>query len=288
MTDTPLDPSTLYGHVVVGYDGSTSAVRALTHAADEADRRNTMLQVVCGHPWHITRSVLDAAVDRVRRRHPGLRVVTSVSGEAAAAALVNAGRTAALTVVGSRGRGGFAGLLLGSVSLRVAAHSHSPLMVVRDDRNGGADGGASSGTVLVAVRDDEDGEAVAYAFDEAHRRGAGLFALHAWQFPPPPAGQLPPVAAARRRQDTEALRKAAAAVPRYAVSRLSDKYPEVRANTDHVCRDTAAALVRASRDAEVLVLAAHRNPHHLGLQLGPVTHAVLHHAHCPVVLVPVG
>lgn len=282
--------------VVAGYDGSAHAERALDRAVEEARIRDAALEILCGWPWHKhpppehgvqddgdalpygnARRMVDAAVDRVRARAPDVLLVPSLTSESAARALLRCGRTASLTVVGARGHGGFAGLFLGSVGLRVAAHCTTPLMVVRGRTE------PVRGTVVLGLESDTDTEALRFAVDEAVRRGAGLVVLHAWQFPPP-RGRPSLLAWA----DLHGLRKAAEAVPRRAVAAAHRDRPGVRAQPQTVCRSPAPALVEASRTADVVVLAAHRRPHHFGLQLGPVTHAVLHHAHCPVVLVPTG
>lgn len=111
-------------HVVVGVDGSVVAVRALDEAAAEAVRHGTELEIV----FAVTDideagPTLKSAVEQVRRRHPGLPVSTVPVVGDATEALLRRGRDAALTVVGSRGLPGFAGLVLGSVSLRLAAHA---------------------------------------------------------------------------------------------------------------------------------------------------------------------
>ncbi|KOG86176.1 hypothetical protein ADK38_32525 [Streptomyces varsoviensis] len=293
--------------MVVGFDGSDPAVRALDHAAGEAVRREASLEIVCGWPWGVhpapdfglaegggaddaaegpgnslygrARRAMDLATERVRTRFPHLAVTPALTTESAAHALLRCGRSAALTVVGTRGHGGFTGLLLGSVSLRVAAHCTGPLTVVR----GTAD--AEHGTVLVGLASDADADALRFAFEEAERRGAGLRVLHAWHFPAAPTGG-PPSLDHSSWEDVAALRKAAEAVPRYAAAPLRDAFPGVDVRTDVVCQSAGHALVEASLDADVIVLAAHRRPRRMGLQLGPVTHALLHHAHCPVSLVP--
>ncbi|MFD8994241.1 universal stress protein [Streptomyces abikoensis] len=297
--------------VVVGFDGSGPALRALDHAAEEALRRNVALEVVCGWPWGLHgskrgtepreqtererpgeaitpneaqtlyragRAVTDAAVERVASRHSDLRTIPHLTTEPAARALLRAGRAAALTVVGTRGHGGFTGLLLGSVGLRVAAHCTRPLTVVRGEAR------EPHGAVLVGIASEADADAVRFGFQEAHRRGASLKVLHAWQYPAVP-GVLP--SAELYWEGTDQQRRCEAAVPAFATAVLREEYPDVEVHTESVYEGAARALVEASTRADVLVLAAHRPRHSLGLQLGPVTHAVLHHAHCPVTLVPV-
>ncbi|GHF34612.1 universal stress protein [Streptomyces morookaense] len=286
------------GRVLVGYDGSEHSLRALDRAADEAARRGTGLEVLCGWPWGrnlVPESVMRCgdgqvlheqaglamkrAVIRVHRRAPGLSVTPTLTVEAPARALVRSGHSACLTVLGSRGHGGFAGLLLGSVTLRVAAHTTSPLLVVRDDVRG------TRRSVLVGVESDADTDALRFGFEEAVRLGADLRVLHAWQYPASPGTQPP---GPLFRDDVRVLAKAAEAVPEFAVAPLRDAYPGVRVRTEALCTGAGHALTEASREADVVVIAAHRASSRLGLQLGPVTHAVLHHAHCPVVLVPTG
>ncbi|WP_431946754.1 universal stress protein [Actinacidiphila sp. bgisy167] len=306
MTDSAFPPPaglhTPRGEVVVGVDGSDPAVRALDRAADEAHRRDTALRVVHGLPWpdpgevgfgldadrerpasEAARTILDLAARRVADRHPGLTVTLDLSAEPAASALVRAGRTAALTVVGTRGRGGFAGLLLGSVSLRVAAHSVSPLMVVRGE-DAAARRGLLHDRVLLGLKDEGDAEAALFAFEEAERRGARLRVLHTWTHPHVPMGEWP----VSHQQDLAVQARQHKELARFAVSKLSERFPDVAVRVDSASGHAAAALVEASRAADIVVIGAHRREGRpLGMRLGPVTHAVLHHAHCPVVLVPI-
>jgi nucleotide-binding universal stress UspA family protein len=136
--------------IVVGVDGSATAQRALRWAYEEAQLRQAAVDVV--HAWHVSylatdrylattgnewdwleaagRKTLDAAVDEVDPS--GLPEAPSrqlVYGSAAAA-IIERARDADLVVVGARGFGGFAGLLLGSVSQQVARHADVPVVVV--------------------------------------------------------------------------------------------------------------------------------------------------------------
>ena len=134
------------GRVVVGVDGSDDAVRALAWAAGEARLRDATLVVV--HAWSLPAIALpyvtdatpirDAAGELVEAALRGAGVdaatddvqVCVVTGSPAAAVLEMA-EHADLVVVGSRGRDGFRGLLLGSVSHQVATHASCPVVVVR-------------------------------------------------------------------------------------------------------------------------------------------------------------
>ncbi|MFJ9631848.1 universal stress protein [Streptomyces sp. NPDC101175] len=282
-------------HVAIGVDGSLLSVRALDRAADEAARRRAELRVVYAvSDRDEAGPILASAVTRVHERHPDLRVMTkSVEGPAAKVLTEESGR-AALTVVGTRGLGGVAGTLLGSVSLRLAAHAHGPLMVVREDHRcySGTAPWAGGPAVLLGLESDTDVDAAVYAFAEAERRGARLRVLHAQPrrhgTPELPSlisatspGQLSPGQQRRAQRD-----RAEAAVPRFSLARLREHHPTVGVHTRTVRSGPSRALLEATRQAAVVVIGAHRRKGHVGLRLGPVAHTLLHRSHCPVVLVP--
>jgi nucleotide-binding universal stress UspA family protein len=134
--------------IVVGVDGSAESQRALAWALDEARRRRATLQVV--HAWKIpqpdpylpvvlgpevfetsARTVLREAVAGIEADPDGPAVETELVCDSPAHALLDAAKDADLLVVGSHGRGGFAGMLLGSVSQHVLHHATCPVVVVR-------------------------------------------------------------------------------------------------------------------------------------------------------------
>ncbi|MGY0056394.1 universal stress protein [Streptomyces sp. LZ34] len=289
------------GRVVVGLDGSDSAWVALDRAIGEAQRRGTTLEIVHAWPWaqtdpvafgavteahqtpvEIARTVLRLAVARVAEQTPELRVVPTLTAQDAVPELLRIGEDAALTVIGTRGLGGFTGLLLGSVGLRLAAHTARPLLVVRGDIPA-AYGPEGHGKVLVGVEASADEAAARYAFEEAVRRGARLRVLYAGAHPQVFGDDhsLP------SREDPAARAEQEHAGARQVVAALSEEFGEVRVREHTAHGAPAPALVEGSRAADVLVLPVHRRTAPLGMQLGPVTHAVLHHSHCPVVLVPI-
>ncbi|GAT69513.1 universal stress protein UspA [Planomonospora sphaerica] len=157
-------------HLVVGVDGSPASTAAAVWAAADAARRGCALRIVhvC-EPWvydipldtppgfrdsvsEHCRGVVEAAADRAREHAPGLEVQTMLETGRVAEVLRREAEDAEQVVVGSRGRGGFAGLVLGSVSLAVAGRVAGPVVVVRVGSRGlGALGSAVLGSVSHGV-----------------------------------------------------------------------------------------------------------------------------------------
>ncbi|WP_458247746.1 universal stress protein [Streptomyces sp. MAI_2237] len=277
-------------HVVVGVDGTLVAVRALDRAADEAARRDAELRVVYAVPDRDEAApILASAVARVHTRRPALRVVTEDVQGNAVRALTDASEGAALTVVGTRGFGGVTGTLFGSVSLRLAAQVHGPLMVVRGDHpvDHAADPLDAGRYVLLGLQDDGDADVAAYAFEEAERRGVWLHVLHSWSHRHV-APELPSLipATSPGQQRLAQHDRAEEAVPRFSLARLQERHPRVGVEARTVRGGPAHALLDATAEASVVVIGAHRRTGRVGPHLGTVAHTLLHHAHCPVVLVP--
>lgn len=270
-------------HVVVGVDGSLVGVRALDWAAEEAVRRDTALRIVYAVADRDEAGpVLASAASRVHERHPGLPVETRAVEGGAVRALARESESAVLTVVGTRGFGGVSGLLAGSVSWRLAAHVHGPLLVVRGDHP--CDEGRE---VLLGVESDADEAAAAYAFQEASRRGARLRVVHSatHRHTTPELPSL--VAATSPGQQRQARNdRAEETVARFSIARLKEEYPEVGVDSRTVRTGVARALLAGTREVGVVVIGTRRRAGRLGPPLGPVAHVLLHHSHCPVVLVP--
>ena len=136
------------GRIVVGIDGSPGSDQATAWAIDQAMRSDAELVLVHGwvYPYIGTRTgvseprddmrldamrTLEAAMAHVRDRIPSLRCHSVISEESAAKAIIDAAVEGDLVVVGSRGRGGFGALLLGSVSRTVVQHAPCPVAVIR-------------------------------------------------------------------------------------------------------------------------------------------------------------
>ncbi|URN03050.1 universal stress protein [Actinomadura madurae] len=270
--------------VIVGIDGSAHAWRALDWAADYAVRHRLSLDLV-----HASRALVEDGTippDALRRLvaeredllaearqytlklHPDLGIGTRLARTDPGSALVEGSGQAAMVAVGSRGLGGFEGLLFGSVGLYTAAHARCPVLVVPREAPYPADAPAR---IVVGV-EGRPGESamLGWAFEEAASRGAGILALHAV------GGDL---GSPRRRviEDMELSESLAG---------LREHQPDVQVEELVSDRTASQALVEASRTAALVVVGAARRTSLIGMALGRVNHAVLHHASCPVVVMP--
>jgi nucleotide-binding universal stress UspA family protein len=286
--------------LIVGTDGSNGALKAVDWAADEADRRGVPLRVVHASRWarydglrpslestelperSISAEHMGAsAVERARILRPRLAVSADVRADDPVTALIEASRRASAVVVGSRGLGAVTGTVLGSVSIQVAARAECPVVVVRHQ----ASPRIERWVVLALGKEGTSTAAVDYAFAEAALRGCGIEAVHAWMCPhretaTQHAGQFDEARLARQRQAEHWLKE--------ALAPATAAYPEVRVRGIPVESRPHPVLVEAARNAELLVVGARRRGGTVGMQLGPVNHAVVHRAACPVVVVPEG
>ncbi|KKZ71353.1 universal stress protein [Streptomyces showdoensis] len=295
--------------VVVGVDGSEHSLRALewalgvahaleapltvAHVRPEALQLGSARIASLGPAPEMPDTVVDALAAHVGAKAEGLDVRYASLDGSVVDALSAAARDARLLVVGSRGRGGFKSLLLGSTSRTLAASAPCPVVVVpHEARAASLEGGARAGRVLLGLHTDETpDEVVAFAFQAAKRRGVPLEVVTAYPVPPSPALligapapalQVPPplpdetpelVGLTARRQE-ERLRP------------FTERHPEVEVIPTVTPVDAAGRLVEDSREAGLLVVGRHRRHRVETLLVGSVAHAVLHHAACPVAVVP--
>ncbi|MFI7498545.1 universal stress protein [Streptomyces sp. NPDC049687] len=289
--------STVELPVVVGVDGSEPSLRAVDWAADEAALRGAPLRVVYASLWERYEGVSPAAAPdrpseqvtaedivrtaerRARRRQADLKISTDVLPEEPEYALVREGRGAALLVLGTRGRGGFAEMLLGSVSLTVAAHADCPVIVLRGSHDNQVRAVARGRVVVGVGESGPDSAALSFAAQEARLRHATLDAVRAWRCPAHETTDHPLLAGEPARLHEQ-----------HAIEALDDALKDAPADVDLRRRAVEGparrVLLDASHEADLLVVGARRDTGHLGLQLGRVAHAVLHHSACAVAIVP--
>ncbi|MET3161832.1 UNVERIFIED_ORG: nucleotide-binding universal stress UspA family protein [Arthrobacter sp. UYEF10] len=273
--------------VVVGYDGSAEAALAVRWAARNALLLDCELHVVHCSLWpllthnlgpvegvagsglqHQAQAILEEGKSEAVAAASGLRIRTSLLYGLPAAHLLRLSAGARLLVLGSRGIGGFMGLLVGSVSLELAATARCPVTVVRRDRN-------PEGPVVVGI--DASGSALALhdACSLANALGLKLIILHVLRTHFGGAADAP-TSSAGRRAGQQLLDSAADSARGLATGR---DIRVVLADDTSVPR----ALLNAARGAALIVVGSKGQGLVRGA-LGSKAHAVLHHASCPVVV----
>lgn len=282
--------------VVVGVDGSDSALHAVRWASVEAARRGLPLRLVHVHasPIALPGGVFDLTVVRNAMRAQGrgrLADARTVAAEVApdvridirlehaplVPVLVEASRTASLLVLGTRGLGGFTGLLLGSTATLLAGRVSCPLVIVRGD-----DSGAGHGPVVVGVDGTPNSEAaIAFALAEASARDGHLVAVHTWAEPVVDTLLLGHSAA----PDFEPAQQWAYELLAERLAGWEEKYPDVHVTREVVRDHPSRALLRYAEGAALVVVGTRGRGGFRGLVLGSTGHHLLHHAPCPVVIV---
>jgi nucleotide-binding universal stress UspA family protein len=286
--------------VVAGIDGSRSSLRGARVAAEEARLRNAPLELVTALRWSslgvATQQSADAdqpptllrsAESVLQETAVELAPVAGAAGvswtvveKSSVEGLRDASTRAQLVVLGSRGAGGVAGLLVGSTATAVVATASCPVLVLPDDTSVTV---SLRRSVVVGVEGRSgDDEVLAVAFDEAAARGTDLIAVHAWQ----DVRLETSYQAVSPLVDWGSVHADEERVLAGALSGWRDKQPEVVVR-EVVLRDKAArGLLAAALTAELLVI-GHRRRNRLAT-LGSTTHGVLHRTPCPLIVVPVG
>ncbi|WP_326584477.1 universal stress protein [Streptomyces sp. NBC_00487] len=291
--------------VVVGLDGSSESLAAAEWAAREALRRDLPLRLVHAWPGGVTPAgsglpeldaprlwalrILRDAMNRLDERYPRVRLSADQVSRPAAEALVTAGDEGELLVLGSRAFSGFGGFMAGSVALAAVARVSRPVVLVRADRTvedehvPDEDGHRSALTPYRAVVVGVDPttpceELLAFAFESATLRSAPLRVVHAWQLPYMPS--------ALEAKAWKAVRGSAERALVAVLAPWKEKYPAVEVRELVEEGRPAQQLLEATRDAGLLAVGRRIRPQKLGAHTGPIAHAVIHHARCPVAIVP--
>jgi nucleotide-binding universal stress UspA family protein len=291
VNDTPVSSRV----VVVGVDGSPESQRALRWAAAEAGRRRAALNVV--HAWMTpyplnppdyftdpapfrTRGaeMLEHAVASLALPEPAPTEVRPVLvQEYPSKALLHAAEGAALLVVGSRGRGGFSGLLLGSVSHNCVQRARCPVVVIPPGWSE-----EKHGRIVVGV-DGSDASygALHWAIATAAARNVDLQVVNAYDYLQVviPMGIAPGI-------DRELLEKASRSLLEEMVGPAVGATARPRSvQLIPVHTGPARALLDAAIGADLLVVGSRGRGGVRGLLLGSVSQQCVHHAPCPVVVV---
>ncbi|MBM7081840.1 universal stress protein [Micromonospora sp. SCSIO 07396] len=280
--------------ILVGYDGSADAGVAVDWALAEARRTGRPVRLAYVFEWMTVAGWVGPGVapgvwpdDDARRQveelvhkaasdaaaaWPGVTVHGEVFDGPPALVLEERSAEAGLLVLGSRGHGGFTGLLAGSTAVSVAAHAHCPVVVVREAQ------ATVTGPVVVGFDGSEQaGTALGFAVERAAQRDAPLLVLQAFE---PPDDRWRP-----SDPDAEARLAADRATIEQALSGWRETFPEVPVTVEIAPARPAAALVEASREAQLVVVGSRGRGGLRGMLLGSVGQQLIQHAHCPVAVI---
>lgn len=281
--------------VVVGVDGSSSALEAVQWAADDCARHHAPLRLVHGYllpsrgyPEVILKSPevrhaieaqartwLDEAAEAARAAAPDVDVTTHLATWGAATLLIEESREARLMVLGSQGLGGVTGLLVGSTALALASHGQCPLVVVRGTPH-------PEGPVVVGVDGSPTSEAaVAFAFEAASMRGASLTAVMSWD-------NLSIGSDFDASQFTISWDRVEEEEQRTLAQRLAgwqEKYPDVQVDRVVLRDRPVRALTRLGEQAQLLVVGSRGHGGFAGMLIGSTSQALVYHAPCPLAIV---
>ncbi|MBD0842133.1 MULTISPECIES: universal stress protein [unclassified Streptomyces] len=294
--------------VVTGLDGSAESRAAAEWAAREAKLLDRPLKIV--HVWepvpepmaqapllgaethqHWTERVPREAAEGLRLRHPGVEVTTQQLSGSPADALAEAAEDAELLVLGSRGLSGIGGFMIGSVGLSVVAHTTRPVVLVRageqaaDEHESDPAGIPSAATpyrpVLLGLDvAHPDDTVIEFAFEAAARRRTSLRVVHGWNLPQYYVYGL----TADARLHDEIARQQAATLAE-ALRPWRQKYPDVEVTEETPFGNPGVRLIDAAAEASLVVVGRRIRRSTLGTHIGPVVHALLHHATAPVAVV---
>ncbi|RSM64256.1 universal stress protein [Actinoplanes sp. ATCC 53533] len=278
--------------IIVGYDHSPEARLAARWALDEASRTGALIEFFYAYEWptwapaastipapavwpdgetdRAIKGMLNDAVTAAKLSHPTVRTSISIVNAAAALTLIDRSAEASLIVLGAQGHSAVTGLL-GSISVAVSAHSRCPVVVVRGHA-------APTDPVVVGVDDSPGAQAaLGFAFAQAAERDVAVHVVQAWSRPAGAWETRPDVvegAIADQHISLDAH-----------VTAMHDRYPQVKVTTDVVVEHPAAALVRASTAAQLLVVGSRGRGALRGMFLGSVSQHVLRHSACTVAVV---
>lgn len=277
--------------LLVGVDGSERNRAAIRWATHEAEASGRPVRLVCVHDDELTAprrttaadrdedlTVLSRLADDIAEHHRDLTIQHEIAVGDPISVLVQRSADQALLVVGKRGHGTFARLLIGSTSIAVAGRSRVPTVIVPDSWEQGHH--VHQPVVVGLDPDDVHTEALVYAFGEARRRGVRLVVTHGWELPKP---FRDPATVSRDVADWQERRLSRI---RDEVEPFRSAFPGIHVELASRHGHPATVLLDEAASAQLLVLGRQDDGRLGGFPFGSVTRNVLHHVDVPVAVVP--
>ncbi|WP_405833418.1 universal stress protein [Streptomyces sp. NBC_00105] len=280
--------------VTVGLDGSPESAAA----AREAELRGASLDLVHAEEWlenpplpvttteerrQRAEAVLRDTADETRRVHPSLKVDTRRVGGLPSLALTRAAEDSDMLVLGSRALGSIAGFLVGSTSASTIIEAVRPVVLVRTtDRAGNPpDGTRDRGPVVVGVDIHQPcDKLLAFAFEEASYRRCPLVIIHGWS-PPPILSYAPALDPGVQQEMAHGITTTLDEM----ISPWHEKYPSLQVDSRATIGQPAIQILDAASTAALVVVGRRIRHSAFGTHIGPITHAVMHHAVAPVAVI---
>lgn len=285
--------------LTVGLDGSPESLAAARWAADEAERRRLTLRllhawpVLAPEPTHLpseidqnywAKHIVHTTRAELQARRPGLTIVGNLVPDEAQHALVQAASESEMLVLGSRGLAPVESYFLGDIGMSVVARAERPVVLVRaapPEHRPSPASGTPAGVVVALKLHGPCDDLLEFAFTTAAARHLPLRAVH---------GRSVPLHAhtpwGLDRSVTEGIIQDAQQHLGQALRPWREKFPGVPVADLTPLESPAKAVLQAAEDADLLVVGRRRRHPTPAPRLGPVTQAAIHHARCPVAVVP--
>ncbi|MEU1943521.1 MULTISPECIES: universal stress protein [unclassified Streptomyces] len=278
--------------VTVGLDGSAESLAAARWAADEAERRELALCLT--HAWILlcpptpdspaaeeqnywAKRIVHDAHTELAGGHPKLTIIEDLVADEAETALLDAAARSRMLVLGSRGLDRVASFFLGDIGLHTIARAERPVVLMRGGRE--ADGRRRPVVVGLSLHGPQD-NLLEFAYVTAFTRDVPLHAVH---------GRRPDRVHTARGGESDVAQDTMEQARRELDEVLRpwrEKFPRVRVVDEVRLESPAQAVVQAATDSDLLMVGRRKHPPALGPRLGPVVQAAVHHADCPVAVVP--
>ena len=283
----------LFRTIVIGVDGSPGGTSALEWGLALAEQRHAPVRLVhafaptmsdlrigggndiglVGDTLAAARDLLEQALEQAKSRHPALSITSRLVDDAAASALIEESREAAVIVVGAHGARGFSNLVAGSTTMNVASHAHCTVVTVP---TGLTNAGEGKGIVVGVDASEVTKAAIGFAFHEAAATGQAVTAVHAW---------VEPVTMSPMTQDTAGYGRAREEALTKMLAPWREEHPDVVVARRVIREHPVHALAAAADGAQLLVVGCRGRGAVRSMILGSVSHGVLHLATCPVAIV---